>query len=99
MVGFANPCRIGPIASAPAPAPGRPALGPGHARHRRLLLHPRRPRATPAKGGDVLAAALTTQTRVEDRTRLLMAGYQMYLPKPVDPAELSAAVKALARRR
>ena len=54
---------------------------------------------TPAKGGDVPAAALTTQTRVEDRTQLLMAGYQMYLPKPVDPAELAAAVKALARRR
>lgn len=53
----------------------------------------------PAKGGDVPAAALTTQTRVEDRTQLLMAGYQMYLPKPVDPAELAAAVKALARRR
>lgn len=53
----------------------------------------------PEKGGDVPAAALTTQTRVEDRTQLLMAGYQMYLPKPVDPAELAAAVKALARRR
>ncbi|MEK6799024.1 MAG: response regulator, partial [Planctomycetota bacterium] len=53
----------------------------------------------PAQGGDVPAAALTTQTRVEDRTQLLMAGYQMYLPKPVDPAELAAAVKALARRR
>lgn len=52
-----------------------------------------------AKGGDVPAAALTTQTRVEDRTQLLMAGYQMYLPKPVDPGELAAAVKALARRR
>ncbi|TPW21373.1 MAG: PAS/PAC sensor hybrid histidine kinase [Elusimicrobia bacterium] len=54
---------------------------------------------SPEKGGDVPAAALTTQTRVEDRTQLLMAGYQMYLPKPVDPAELAAAVKALARRR
>ncbi|MDE2292659.1 MAG: PAS domain-containing protein [Elusimicrobia bacterium] len=53
----------------------------------------------PEKGGDVPAAALTTQTRVEDRTQVLMAGFQMYLPKPVEPAELAAAVKALARRR
>lgn len=51
------------------------------------------------KGGDVPAAALMTKTRVEDRTQVLLAGFQMYLPKPVEPAELAAAVRSLARRK
>ncbi|MBI3299683.1 MAG: PAS domain-containing protein [Elusimicrobia bacterium] len=60
----------------------------------------RKVRARPAdQGGEVPAAALTTQTRVEDRTQVLMAGFQMYLPKPVEPAELAAAVRSLARRK
>ena len=52
----------------------------------------------PEQGGNVPAAAMTTQTRVEDRTQVLMAGFQMYIPKPIEPAELAAAVKSLARK-
>jgi len=49
-------------------------------------------------GGHVPAAAVTAYGRVEDRVRLLEAGYNMHLPKPVEPAELVAVVAALARR-
>jgi CheY-like chemotaxis protein len=45
------------------------------------------------------AAALTAYARSEDRTRALRSGFQMHLAKPIDPAELVAAVSALARRR
>jgi signal transduction histidine kinase/CheY-like chemotaxis protein len=44
------------------------------------------------------AIALTAFARTEDRTRALLAGYQMHIAKPVDPAELLAAVATLARR-
>lgn len=45
------------------------------------------------------AIALTATTRAEDRIRMLSAGFQLLVPKPVDPAELVAAVAALAGRR
>jgi PAS domain S-box-containing protein len=45
------------------------------------------------------AAALTAYARSEDRARALKSGFEMHLAKPIDPAELIAAVKALARRR
>jgi len=44
------------------------------------------------------AAALTAYARSEDRTRALKQGFQMHLAKPIDPAELVAAVTALGRR-
>ena len=47
----------------------------------------------------VPAAALTAYARSEDRTRALRSGFQMHLAKPIDPAELVAAVSMLARRR
>ncbi len=47
---------------------------------------------------DVPAAALTAYARSEDRARALRTGFQMHLSKPIDPAELMAAVAALARR-
>ncbi|MBI5596590.1 MAG: PAS domain-containing protein [Elusimicrobia bacterium] len=60
----------------------------------------RRVRALPAaQGGEVPAAAMTSQTRLEDRTQVLIAGYQMYLPKPVEPVELAAVVRSLARKK
>ena len=52
----------------------------------------------PARGGSVPAAALTAYTRSEDRREALLAGFQVYLPKPVEPAELTAAVARLAGR-
>ncbi|WP_242340894.1 MULTISPECIES: ATP-binding protein [Anaeromyxobacter] len=50
------------------------------------------------RGGRVPAAALTAYTQAEDRTEALLAGFQVYLAKPVEPAELTAAVARLAGR-
>ncbi len=51
------------------------------------------------RGGDVPAAALTAYAKIEDRVRILAAGFQMNLSKPADPNELIAVVASLARRR
>ena len=48
---------------------------------------------------NIPAAALTAYARSEDRAKALKSGFEMHLSKPIDPAELIAAVKALARRR
>lgn len=42
------------------------------------------------------ALALTAFARSEDRTRALLAGYQMHLAKPVEPSELIATIASLA---
>ena len=47
-------------------------------------------------GGQIAAIALTAFTRVEDRVNALSHGFQMFVPKPVEPSELVAAVKSLA---
>jgi PAS domain S-box-containing protein len=52
----------------------------------------------PAQGGQVPAAAVTASTRPEDRTRVLSAGFQVYVPKPVDPIELVMALANLINR-
>jgi PAS domain S-box-containing protein len=52
----------------------------------------------PVNGGRVPAAALTAYTQAEDRARALGAGYQAFLAKPVDPAELTGALARLAGR-
>jgi CheY-like chemotaxis protein len=41
------------------------------------------------------AVAITAYARDEDRRRALAAGYQSYLPKPIEPAELIRVVAAL----
>ena len=46
----------------------------------------------------VPALALTAFARMEDRKRALLAGFQTHIAKPVDPAELTAAVASLACR-
>ncbi len=51
----------------------------------------------PEQGGATPAAALTAYVRVEERMRVLAAGFQLYVPKPVDPTELQAVVARLAR--
>ena len=43
------------------------------------------------------AAALTAYARAEDRARALNVGFQMHLPKPVEPCELIAVAANLAR--
>ena len=45
------------------------------------------------------AAALTAYARSEDRAKALESGFEMHLSKPIDPAELVASIRALARRR
>ena len=52
----------------------------------------------PEEGGRTPAAALTAYARPEDRMRALMAGFQIHVPKPVQPAELVAVVASLAGR-
>jgi signal transduction histidine kinase/ActR/RegA family two-component response regulator len=47
---------------------------------------------------DVPAVALTALARLEDRTRALLAGYQIHLTKPVDVRELIVTVASLAGR-
>jgi PAS domain S-box-containing protein len=56
-------------------------------------------RQLPAEcGGRIPAAALTAYARVEDRMRVLSAGYQTHIPKPVEPGELTTVVASLAER-
>jgi signal transduction histidine kinase/CheY-like chemotaxis protein len=49
-------------------------------------------------GGTTPAVALTAFARSADRTRAMLAGYQMHLAKPVEPAELIATVASVSRR-
>jgi len=48
-------------------------------------------RATPV-------VALTALARSEDRRRAMLAGFDLHMAKPVEPAELVAVVGRLARR-
>ncbi|MBY0232241.1 MAG: response regulator [Gemmataceae bacterium] len=48
------------------------------------------------RGSLVPAVALTAFARAEDRMRALAAGFQMHAAKPIDPAALAHAVRALA---
>jgi PAS domain S-box-containing protein len=50
------------------------------------------------KGGRVPAVALTAFARAEDRARIMLSGFQMHVPKPVEAAELVAVVAALSKR-
>jgi CheY-like chemotaxis protein len=52
----------------------------------------------PSRGGKTPAIALTAYGRPEDRLRTISAGYNMHVPKPVEPAELAALVASLAGR-
>jgi len=47
-------------------------------------------------GRTVPAVALTAQVRVEDRARALSAGFNMFVPKPVEADELITAIDGLA---
>lgn len=54
---------------------------------------------TAEQGGMIPAAALTAYSRSQDRLLALSSGFQMHVPKPVEPAEIVAVVWSLARRR
>jgi signal transduction histidine kinase/ActR/RegA family two-component response regulator len=49
----------------------------------------------PERGGQVPAVALTAYAREQDRKRAIDAGYQLYLSKPIEVAQLSASVAHL----
>jgi CheY-like chemotaxis protein len=61
------------------------------------LIRSVRQRAIDA-GGRIPAAALTAYARTEDRLRALAAGFQIHVPKPVQPEELVTVVASLAGR-
>lgn len=48
-------------------------------------------------GGRIPAIALTAYAEVEDRMRMLSAGYQSHLPKPVESIELTRGGDLAAR--
>ena len=48
--------------------------------------------------GRIPAIALTAYSRLEDRTRALMAGYQAHLAKPVDMDELAITLASVVGR-
>jgi signal transduction histidine kinase len=52
---------------------------------------------SPEGGGFMPAASLTAYASAEDRRRSLLAGFNMHVPKPVEPAELVAVVSSLGR--
>ncbi|WP_017715713.1 PAS domain S-box protein [Kamptonema formosum] len=59
----------------------------------------RKIRALPARrGGRIPAVALTAYARTEDRMQALQAGFQIHVPKPVNPDELAVVVAQLAGR-
>ncbi|MFS0517488.1 PAS domain S-box protein [Nostoc sp. UIC 10607] len=59
----------------------------------------RQVRALPTdQGGRIPAVALTAYARAEDRTQALLAGFQLHVPKPVNPGELAAVVANLTGR-
>jgi PAS domain S-box-containing protein len=51
-----------------------------------------------AQGGAIPAVALTAYARAEDRRRVLAAGYQVHVSKPVDPDELVAVLARVTQR-
>lgn len=52
---------------------------------------------TPAEGGQIPAIALTAFARNSDQQQAIAAGFQMHLPKPLNPEELVAAVVKLLK--
>ena len=51
----------------------------------------------PEQGGGIPAIALTAYARAEDRARVLAAGFQRHVAKPVEPSLLATTVANLAR--
>jgi PAS domain S-box-containing protein len=56
-------------------------------------------RARPSDNhGQVPAIALTAFSRTQDRMKVLSAGYQMHVPKPIEPLELVTVVASITKR-
>jgi len=60
------------------------------------LIHKVRERRG-AHGGGVAALALTAYAGAETQRRALEAGYQAYLTKPIDVADLVSAIASVAK--
>lgn len=59
----------------------------------------RRVRSLPAdRGGTIPAIAATAFARTQERLKVLSAGYQMHVPKPLEPLELAIVVASLTGR-
>ena len=54
---------------------------------------------TPDEGSRVPAVAVTAFARSQDRARAFLAGFDVYVAKPLDPAELTALLVNLTGRR
>ena len=52
----------------------------------------------PNRGGQIPAVTVTAYTTPKDVARAIAAGYQLHVPKPMDPAALVSAVAKLAPR-
>ncbi|HEX5085101.1 MAG TPA: PAS domain S-box protein [Blastocatellia bacterium] len=50
------------------------------------------------RGGKIPAVAVTASAGAEDRVRVLLAGFQMHVAKPIDPNDLIAVVASLTGR-
>ena len=50
------------------------------------------------EGGDTPAIALSGYGRPQDRLKCIAAGFNMHVPKPVDPRELTTIIAGLAGR-
>jgi CheY-like chemotaxis protein len=59
----------------------------------------RKLRASEKKGERVPAIALTAFARTEDRMKALSAGFNMHVPKPVEPAELMTVIASLINHK
>jgi CheY-like chemotaxis protein len=54
-------------------------------------------RADATHAAQIPAVALTAYASREDKVRLLSAGFQVHVPKPLDAAELVAVIASLGR--
>jgi signal transduction histidine kinase/DNA-binding response OmpR family regulator len=54
---------------------------------------------SPEQGSNIPAIAITAMARPEDGEKVIMAGFQAHLPKPIDIEELSAAIANLTKNR
>lgn len=53
----------------------------------------------PEQGGRTPAIALTAFARSEDRTRAMLAGFQIHVSKPIEPRELVATLRSVTADR
>jgi CheY-like chemotaxis protein len=50
------------------------------------------------RAGQIPAIALTAYAHMQDRLKILSAGFQMHVPKPIEPIELATVVASLTKR-